>query len=91
MYIHDTLQSRHFNRGHRAAINFSAAPQSAFTALLCYAKITPAPLHRSDFGLATSGGGEAAGRRPEFALSDFRRVSAATTLPTVNMLMMASS
>jgi hypothetical protein len=64
---------------------------AAFTALLCYAKITPAPLHRSDFGLTTIGGGEAAGGRPEFALSDFRRVSAGMTLPTAQALWMAPS
>jgi len=51
-----------------------------FTALLCYAKITPAPLHRSDFVLTTIAGGEAAGGRPEFALSDFRRISAGLAL-----------
>jgi hypothetical protein len=58
---------------------------------LCYAKITPAPLHRSDFELATNGGDEAAGGRPEFALSDFRRVSAGMALPAAQVLTLAPS
>jgi hypothetical protein len=62
-----------------------------FTALLCYAKITPAPLHRSDFRLTTTGGGEAAGGRLEFALSDFRRFSAGMALPAAQVLTMAPS
>jgi hypothetical protein len=62
-----------------------------FTALLCYAKITPAAPHCNDFGLATIGGGEAAGGGPEFALSDFRRVITGLALPAAQALWMAPS
>jgi hypothetical protein len=58
---------------------------------VCYAKITPAALRCSDLGLATTGGGEAAGGMREFALSDFRRVIAGLALPAAQALWMTPS
>jgi hypothetical protein len=59
------------HRGYRSATNFLAARNAVLTALLCYARITPAALHCSDFRDCDDRGGEAAGRRPEFAVSNF--------------------
>jgi hypothetical protein len=53
-----------------------AAHDHGFTALWCYAKITPAALHRGNFGERRGDCAEAAGRMPEFELSDSRRVIA---------------
>jgi hypothetical protein len=54
----------HFNRGRR----FLAAPQCRVHGSIVHAKITPAALHCSDFGLTTTGGGEAAAGKTEFEL-----------------------
>jgi hypothetical protein len=48
MHIHDTLQSPRFGRDD-AASNILAAEIAAFTIQWCYAKITPAALHRGNF------------------------------------------
>jgi hypothetical protein len=47
-----------------------AAQDFAFTASLCYAKITPAALHRGDFDHRCCENPEAAGRMPKSELSD---------------------
>jgi hypothetical protein len=47
-----------------------AARDRGFTALLCYAKITPAALHRGNFDGCRRDDAEAAGPKPEFELSD---------------------
>jgi hypothetical protein len=59
------------NRGHRSATNFLAARNAAFTALWCYARITPAALHCGKIDERRGEGAEAAGGRPEFWVSDF--------------------
>jgi hypothetical protein len=48
-----------------------AARDAAFTALLCYAKITPAALQCSEIDYPRRDGDEAAGRKPEFRVSHF--------------------
>jgi hypothetical protein len=58
------------NRGCRPATNFSAARNAVFTALLCYARITPAALHCGKIAQRGGEGAEAAGGRPEFRSSD---------------------
>jgi hypothetical protein len=56
---------------------------------LCYAKITPATLQRGKFAGRCRNDAEAAGGRPEFALSDFRRVGAGAATPAAPTLWMA--
>jgi hypothetical protein len=58
---------------------------------LCYAKITPAALHRGEFAGRRRNDAEAAGGRPKFALSDSRRVIAGSTTPAAQPLRMARS
>jgi hypothetical protein len=53
------------------ASNFLAARDSAFTASLCHAKITPAALHRGDFDGRYSEHAETAGPMPKSELRDF--------------------
>jgi hypothetical protein len=53
------------------ASNFLAARDRLFTALLCYAKITPAALHCGEIDCAGRDGDEAAGAKPEFRVSNF--------------------
>jgi hypothetical protein len=48
---------------------------------LCYAKITPAALHRGKSGEHCHGGGEAAGGKSKFELNEFRRVIAGSAMP----------
>src|SRR5258708_31096666 len=62
MNIHDTLQSLRFGRD-AAASNFLAVEIAAFTTQWCYAKITPAALHRSSFAKRGNENGEAVGCR----------------------------
>jgi hypothetical protein len=50
---------------------FLAARDRGFTALWCYAKITPAALHCGKFIHRRRGYAEAAGYNPEFEVSDF--------------------
>jgi hypothetical protein len=76
------IARRPISRQHRNAV---------FTALLSYAKITPAALHCSDCGLATTGGSEAADGRPEFGFSNFRRINAGATMPAAPTPWMAPS
>jgi hypothetical protein len=52
-----------------SASNFLAAEIAVFAASLCYAKITPAALHRGDFKDRCREGAEAAGGRPKSGLS----------------------
>jgi hypothetical protein len=58
-----------------AASNFLAARDAVVTALLCYAKITPAALHCNEIGWPCRDGDEAAGRKPEFRVSNFIRIT----------------
>jgi hypothetical protein len=60
-----------------------AARDRGFTALLCYAKITPAALHRGNFSERRDDDAEAAGRISKFELSDSRRVIAGLMQRTV--------
>jgi hypothetical protein len=73
MHIHDTLQFEHLlmrpRRSNRPS-KFLAARDHGFTALWCYAKITPAALQRGNFSERRGGGAEAAGRISKFGLSD---------------------
>jgi hypothetical protein len=48
---------------------------------MCYARITPAALHRGEFRRRRCHLAEAAGRNPKFGLIDFRRVSASEAAP----------
>jgi hypothetical protein len=58
---------------------------------LCYAKITPAALHRGEFGDRCRHDAEAAGRTPKFELDDSRRVIAGAAVPVAQTLWMARS
>jgi len=73
MHIHDTLHSLRFGRD-GAASNILAAEIAAFTTLWCYAKITPAALHRGSFANWGDENGEAVGRRLEFQSRNFPRL-----------------
>jgi hypothetical protein len=73
------------------ASNFLAARIGAFEALLCYAKITPAALHRGDFADRRREGAEAAGGRPKFGLSVSQCAIAGPAAAVVQALWMASS
>jgi len=68
-----------------------AAQDFAFTASLCYAKITPAALHRGDFDHRCCENAEAAGRTPKSELSDFVRVIAGPVAPIGRASWMARS
>jgi hypothetical protein len=72
MHIHGTLQSLRFGRD-GAASNILAAEIAAFTTQWCYAKITPAALHRGNFANCGRENREAVGRRLEFRSRDFSR------------------
>jgi hypothetical protein len=65
MHIHDTLQSQRFGRDD-AASNILAAEIAAFTPLWCYAKITPAALHRGELENRGDENAEALGGQLEF-------------------------
>jgi hypothetical protein len=58
---------------------------------LCYAKITPAALHRGKFGERCGEDVEAAGGRSIFELSDFLPVIAGAALPVAPAPWMAPS
>jgi hypothetical protein len=68
-----------------------AAGFAAFTALLCYAKITPAPLHRGEIGGRSRNAVEAPGRKPESAIRDFEPVVAVRAAPAMSESAMAAS
>jgi hypothetical protein len=55
---------------------------TAFTASWCYAKITPAALHRSDFGDRCCRDGEVAACKRDFGLSDFRQAASGIRWPS---------
>jgi hypothetical protein len=69
-----TLSNR--QRDIATASKFLAARVRGFAVLWCYAKITPAALHRGNPSERRGGGAEAAGRISKFGLSDSRRVIA---------------
>jgi hypothetical protein len=81
----------HANRADRQASNFLAAPDRAFAASLCYAKITPAPLQHGEFTSHCRKDAEAAGRKRKFQSRDFWRVLAGSTMPGRGAARMASS
>jgi hypothetical protein len=56
------------------ASNFLAAEIAAFTTQWCYARITPAALHRGSFAKRGDENGEAVGCRSEFQSFDFSRL-----------------
>jgi hypothetical protein len=56
-----------------AASNILAAEIAAFITQWCYAKITPAALHRGNFANRWRENGEAVGRRLEFRTRRFSR------------------
>jgi hypothetical protein len=60
-----------------------AARIGAFEASLCYAKITPAALHRGEFRDLGGQGPEAAGGNPKFRLSECPRSIAGEAWPVV--------
>jgi hypothetical protein len=71
--------------------NFLAAQVAAFTASLCYAKITPAALQRGDFEGRCRNGAEVTGGKPESGLSDLRRGIASSAISVVRSPSMAPS
>ncbi|MEI9924693.1 MAG: hypothetical protein WDN50_15195 [Bradyrhizobium sp.] len=73
MHIHDTLQSLRFGRD-GAASNILAAEIAAFTTHWCYAKITPAALHRGNLAKRGLENREAVGCRLEFRSRDLSRL-----------------
>jgi hypothetical protein len=68
-----------------------AAGIAVFAASLCYAKITPAALHRGDFSDRRREGAEAAGGRPKFKSGDSLRGLAGSAVPVGQAPWMASS
>jgi hypothetical protein len=68
-----------------------AAPDRAFAASLCYAKIAPAPLHRGEFARRRCRDAEALGCKLKFEISDFRGVIAGQEMPAMQARAMASS
>jgi hypothetical protein len=68
-----------------------AAGIAVFAASWCYAKITPALLHRGEIGSGYCELAEAAGRKPEFEMSHFLRATALAAIPVVQSRSMASS
>jgi len=75
--IHHGLRcSWRCNRGDAQASIFLAAGIGVFAASLCYAKITPAALHRGESGERRGKGDEALGCNPKFELSQSWRVIA---------------
>jgi len=68
-----------------------AAGIAVSAASLCYAKITPAALHRGDFGDRCREGAEAAGGRPKFRSGGFLRGLAGSAIPVVQAPWLASS
>jgi hypothetical protein len=81
-----------FARSRRSpASNFLAARIGAFEASLCYAKITPAALHRGEIGARSRKGAEAVGRKPESAIRDFEPMVAVRAAPAMSESAMAAS
>jgi hypothetical protein len=68
-----------------------AARIGAFEAQLCYAKITPAALHRGECREQCRESAEAAGANPKFGLSDCPRVNPEAALPVWQAPLMAAS
>jgi hypothetical protein len=68
-----------------------AAGIAVFAASWCYAKITPALLHRGEIAGRCCELAEAAGRKLEFEMSDFLRLIALAAFPVVPSRSMASS
>jgi hypothetical protein len=64
---------------------------AVFAASLCYAKITPAALHRGEFRRRCDEHAEAAAANPKSGLHDFRRVSAGAATATLEAPWMAAS
>jgi hypothetical protein len=73
------------------ASNFLAARIGAFDALCCYAKITPAALHRGEISSRCLDDAEAVGRKPEFDPDGFRRRLAEAAAQAMATLSMAAS
>jgi hypothetical protein len=63
------------------ASNFLAARIGAFEVLWCYAKITPAALHRGESRKPCGEAAKAAGGNPKFRLSKFAHGIAGGSLP----------
>jgi hypothetical protein len=68
-----------------------AAGIAVFAASWCYAKITPALLHRGEIGSGYCELAEAAGGKPESDMSDFFRGIALAAIPVVQSRSMTSS
>jgi hypothetical protein len=68
-----------------------AAGIAVFAASWCYAKITPALLHRGEIGSRYCELAEAAGGKPESDMSDFFRGIALAAIPVVQSRSMTSS
>jgi hypothetical protein len=80
--IHRGLHCSRSSKSRRSLTsNFSAARIGVFAATWCYAKITPAALHRGDFACRGRKDREVSGRHSKFAMSYFRRVVAASAAP----------
>jgi hypothetical protein len=68
-----------------------AAGIAVFAASWCYAKITPALLHRGEIAGQCCELAEAAGRKLEFEMSDFLHATALAAFPVMQSRAMASS
>jgi hypothetical protein len=68
-----------------------AARIGAFEASLCYAKFTPAALHRGEFAGAARQAAEAVGRRAGFEFGDVRRGGIGSAMPAPEASLMAAS
>jgi hypothetical protein len=64
---------------------------AVFAASLCYAKITPAALHRGEFRRRCCERAEAAAANSKFALQDFPLGSAGAAMATPEACRMAAS
>jgi hypothetical protein len=73
------------------ASNFLAARIGAFEAALCYAKFTPAALHRGELVRAARQAAEAVGRRAGFEFGDVRRGGVGSAMPALETSLMAAS
>jgi hypothetical protein len=68
-----------------------AARIGAFEAQLCYAKITPAPLHRGESPDRCRESAEAAGGNPKFGSNDFPTINTGPARPPLQAPRMAAS
>jgi hypothetical protein len=74
-----------------SSVQIFGSARSRLHSLWCHAKITPAALHRGNFGDCCRGSAEAAGGRSKFFLSDFLCVTGGRLSPVAPMPLLAPS